>query len=169
MGLSIKDKYGWIGKLKIIKKDVITGKTTERLLFNRLMNNALDEIIKAFYTVPDLYLAHVAIGDDNTANSDTLTTLYNEIYRVPVLNRIRTGTGEIESRSILLDTEPPALSGICDIKEIGFFCGTQSINWDGGVGKDTGLMISRIIVSPTESKTATEQINFVRTDEFTRG
>lgn len=169
MSLSIKEKYGWIGKLKIVKKDIITGKTTERFIFNRLMNNALDEIIKALYTTPNLYLAHVAIGDDDTANSDTLTSLYNEIYRVPILNRIRTGTGELESRGILLDTEPPDLSGACTIKEIGFFCGSASYNWNGGVGSGTGIMISRIVLSPSESKTNTEQINFVRTDEFIRG
>ena len=172
MMIKIKENHGWVGKLRLIKKDMITGKIiTNRLIFNRLMNSALNEVIKTLYGTgeTDLLLKHVAIGDDDTANLDTMTTLVNEIYRVPIISKIKTGTGIITSTAILLDTEPTDLSGIVTIKEIGFFCGSQSINWTEGSGKDTGLMISRIVLDPVESKTATEQINFVREDEFTRG
>jgi hypothetical protein len=161
--MKINENFGWKGTLKIITSNYI------RVIKNRLMNNALDEIIKALYSDTNMQLKHIAIGDDDTANIDTLTTLYNEIYRVPVLSKLRTGTGEITSRAVLQDVQPEALSGICTIKEIGFFCGDNSYNWNGGSGKDTGLMISRIILSPSESKIATEQIEFSRTDEFTRG
>lgn len=170
--IKIKEKHGWIGKVRLIKRDIKTNKIiTNRIIFNRLMNNALDEIIKAFYGTgeTDLLLKHVAIGDDDTANTDNLTELYNEIYRTPIVSKLRTGTGLIQSTGIILDTEPIDLGGIVTIKEIGFFCGDNSINWTDGAGKDTGLMISRIVLDPVESKTATEQINFVREDEFTRG
>lgn len=172
MRFEINEKYGWTGKVRIIKKDIKTNKIiTNRVIFNRLMNLALDEVIKCFYGTgeTDLILKHVAIGDDNTANLDTMTTLVNEVYRVPIVSKLKTGTGKVQSIGILLDTEPPDLSGIVTIKEIGFFCGSESINWNDGAGKDTGLMISRIVLSPVESKTATEQINFVREDEFSRG
>lgn len=167
----IKEKYGWSGKVRLIKRDIRTNKIiTNRVIFNRIMNSALDEVIKTLYVgETDLILKHVAIGDDATANLDTMTTLVNEVYRVPIVSKLRTGTGQIQSIGVLLDTEPPDLSGIVTIKEIGFFCGSGSINWSDGAGKDTGLMISRIVLSPVESKTATEQINFVREDEFSRG
>lgn len=170
--MKINEKYGWKGRVRLLKFDTRTKKIiTNRIIFNRLMNNALDEVIKCFYGTgeTDLLLKHVAIGDDNTANLDTLTELYNEVYRVPIISKLRTGTGLVQSTGILLDTDPPDLSGIVTIKEVGFFCGAESINWTEGSGKDTGLMISRIVLNPVESKTATEQINFVREDEFTRG
>jgi len=170
--INIHEKYGWKGKIRLIKFNTKTKKiVTNRVIYNRLMNNALNEVIKCFYGTgeTDLLLKHVAIGDDNTANLDTLTSLYNEVYRFPIISKLQTGTGLVQSTGILLDTEPEDLSGIVTIKEIGFFCGSESINWTEGSGKDTGLMISRIILDPVESKTATEQINFVREDEFTRG
>lgn len=168
----IKETYGWTGKVRLIKRDMRTNKViTNRVIFNRIMNNALDEVIKAFYGTgeTDLILKHIAIGDDDTPNLDTMTELVNEVYRVPIVSKLKTGTGQVQSIGVLLDTEPPDLSGIVTIREIGFFCGSGSINWSSGLGKDTGLMISRIILDPVESKTATEQINFVREDEFARG
>lgn len=169
--MNFKESFGWKGKVQIIKKNIVTGKiVTNKSIFNRLMNEALNEIIRALSsTSPDMRLMHVAIGDDDTANSDTLTQLYNEYYRVPIISRLIVGTGELQSRAVLLDYEPESLSGACTIKEIGFFCGSDSENWNNGVGINTGLMISRIILDTPESKTNTEQINFVRTDEFTRG
>ena len=161
---NIYETTGWVGKVVIISN----GK--KRTIYNRIMNNALNEIIKALYNPnANIELSHVAIGDDDSANVDTRETLFNEIYRVPVISKLKVGTGEIESRALLLDTEPPSLSGACTNKEVGFFCGSGSQDWNDGTGKDTGLMLSRIIISPAESKTNTEQISFTRSDEFVRG
>lgn len=170
--MKVNEKYGWKGKVNISIMDVVTGKTENKVIYNRLMDNALDEIIKCMYLVTssDMLLKHVAIGDDDTSNNDSMTALVNEIYRVPIVNRLKTGTGEFETRGVLLDTEPPDLSGACTIKEFGFFAGSNSGNWNDGDGKDTGLMISRVVLSsPWLVKTNTKQINFTRTDEFTRG
>lgn len=168
--MHIKEFLGWIGKLEMIKKnkkgDVISKKT----VYNRLMDDGLDEIIKALYApFPDIELKYVAIGDDDTANSDDLTKLYNEYFRVPIVNKYRNDVGECKSVGVLLDYQPESLSGICTIKEIGFFAGTLAEDWNEGLGKDTGLMVSRIVLGSPESKTATEQIDFVRTDTFERG
>ena len=163
-----KEKYGWIGKVYLVKKDIKTGNMIKKVYYNRLMNNALDEIIKAFYVnETDLLYKHVAFGNDNTANNDTMENLVNEQYRVPILSKLRTGTGVVQGTGIVLDEEPAYLSGLLTIKEIGFFTGDDSLNWNDGGGKDTGLMISRLVVN--ESKAANEQINVVREDEFTRG
>ena len=167
--MELNEKFGWTGKVDIMIKNVINGKIEVIHIKNRLMNNALNEIIKSLYSSPNMEIKYVAIGDDDTANSDNLTTLYNEIFRTPVITQLVTGTGELQSRAILLDNEPTALSGVCTIKEIGFFGSTDAEGWNGGAGKDTGLLISRIVLSTPISKTATKQINFVRNDEIARG
>jgi hypothetical protein len=169
--LILKEKYGWIGKVRLIKKDIKTNKIlTDKVFFNRLMNNALDEIIKALYNTGEtnMRLRHVGFGNDNTANNDTMESLENELYRVPIITGLRIGTGIVQSTGIMLDTEPPDLAGAITIKEIGFFAGENSLNWNDGGGKDTGLMISRLVIS-SESKTDTQQINIVREDQFSRG
>lgn len=174
--MKFKAKPGWIGKVKIVKTNVLTGKKTEQNIFNRIMDDAFDELIKSLYSISNsnMYFKHIAIGDDNSANSDDMDSLVNEIYRVPVISRLRVGTGECESRGIILDTEPPDedggspdTSGYATIREIGFFAGSNSLNWNSGAGKDSGLLVARVLV--TENKTPTEQINITRTDQFVRG
>jgi hypothetical protein len=161
--------FKWKGQLNIKKYN--NGQLIKDYnINNRIMNNGLDELLKALYTnSTNLVLKHIAIGDSDTAGNDTDTTLYNEFYRVPVLTLLKSGTGVLQSYAVLLDTEPTALSGICTIKEIGFFAGSTSYNWDNGNGKNTGIMIARLVLASPESKTATEQIDFTRTDTFSRG
>jgi hypothetical protein len=163
------EKYGWIGKVNIIKKKngIIT---RDYIIYNRIMNAAFDEIIKALYLPnPDMVMKYLAFGDDDTAVTNTDLTLGNELYRVPIISLLRTGTGKVQSRGVLLDTEPTATVGVMTIKEIGWFVGTTADAWNGGVGKDTGLLLSRIVLTTPEAKTDDEQIDVTRTDEFIRG
>ena len=167
----IKEKYGWTGKVKIVKKNIITNKIVSvREINNRIMNDALDEIIKSISdnSGSDIYLKHVAIGHSAASNNDNLEQLYDEVYRVPIISHLTTGTGQCQSIATILDTEPPATGGNITIREIGFFAGTNSLNWNSGAGENTGLMISRVVVSPSEFKSDEEQINFIRTDSFIR-
>ena len=169
---SIKEKYTWIGEVQIIKRDKITNKIKKIIkIKNRIMNDGLNELTKALSGGPDIELKYLAVGDSSAAIADTQTELDNEIFRVPVLTKIRTGTGVLQSTSILLASEPDyaPYSGVMTLREIGFFCGSAALNWDGGAGKDTGLMMSRILISPSEGKLATEEFQFVRTDTFARG
>lgn len=171
--MRINEKHGWIGKIKIVKKNIITGEIVSvREIYNRIMNNALDEIAKSLSqsTGSDMYLKHVAIGHSAAPNADNRTTLYDEVYRVPFLSRQAGTTGVIESVATLLDNEPPDYGGNITIREIGFFAGSESYNWNDGAGENTGLMISRVVISnPSEFKSNVEQINFIRTDSFIRG
>ena len=165
--MRIIEKTGWKGlvDIRVIDRSKKTVKNFH--VNNMITNNGLDELLKAFYVLyPDIYLKHVAIGTDNTAVAATDETLGVEVYRFPVVTRLRTGTGELQSASVLLAEEPTALSGAVGIKEVGFFVGSESEDWNGGDGKDTGLLLSRVLWD--YSKIATEEIQFVRTDEISR-
>lgn len=163
------ERYGWIGKVQIQKRKngIIT---KDYIIFNRIMNAAFDEIIKALYLPnPDMVLKYLAFGDSNVAVTNTDVKLGNELYRVPIISLLRTGTGKVQSRGVLLDTEPTATAGVMTIRELGWFVGTTANAWNGGVGKDTGLLLSRIVLTAPEAKTDDEQIDVTRVDEFIRG
>ncbi len=102
------EKYGWIGKFNIIKrKNGVIVKNYD--VFNRIMNDAFDEIIKAIYSPnPNMQFKYLAFGDDDTAVTNADLTLGNEIYRVPIISLLRTGVGKLQSRGVLLCTETTA-------------------------------------------------------------
>ena len=167
--MNIDNGFKWSGRYEIIKKNIITGETKKLYIKNLIVNVGLDEIIKALSGGVDMELAYLAIGDDSTAAAAGQTTLINEIFRVPILSKIKSGTGQLQSTALLLANEPDyaPYNGVCTVREIGLFGGGSALTWNGGVGKDTGLMISRIVISPAESKIATEEFQFTRTDTFT--
>ena len=168
----IKERLRWQGKVIIEKfnnKKLISKKT----IFNMITNNALNEIIKSLYNYPNMKLEYLAIGDDNTAVSASDVQLGNEIFRTPIITQSVTGTGELTSRAILLPDEPfaapsPPSHDQCIIREIGFFAGTNAEEWNDGTGANTGLLISRIVLSSPETKADNEQINFTRVDSIER-
>lgn len=152
------EKIGWQGTwlIKVIDKPTGIIKRTE-IIHNRIMNAALDELIKALYSPnPDMQLAYLAIGDDSTAVADTQTTLVNEVFRTPLVTLARTGVGEVTSLAIILDSDYDGA-----IEEIGLFAGTTAT-----ATVNTGLMISRILWSYT--KTATEELQLTRVDKIVR-
>jgi hypothetical protein len=110
----------------------------------------------------------VAIGTSTKKLEDTDTTLTNEIYRVPFVQWSPLGYGQTQSLSIIAGDEPDyaPYNGEVSIREIGFFAGSGSLDWGGGAGKDTGLMISRILV--TKNKELGEQYQITRIDQIDR-
>ncbi len=155
----IKENIGWQGVWQIKVIDKLTGevKHTETL-HNRIMNDALDEIIKALYAPnPDMELAYLAIGDSDIAIADSQTELDNEVFRTQFVSLDRTAVGEITALAIILDSDYDG-----QIEEIGIFAGSTA-----GVGAGSGLMISRILWSYT--KTATEELQMTRIDKVVRG
>jgi hypothetical protein len=158
-----KEKNGWSGTI-IIKSN----KKGIHVIENRITNIALTEIIKALYDDPDMQLKHVAIGTGTKKLEDTDTTLETEIYRVPFVQWSPLGYGQTQALAILKGDEPDfaPYNGEANIREIGFFAGSGSLDWDGGSGKDTGLMISRILV--TRNKELGEQYQITRLDQIDR-
>ncbi|MBN2545685.1 MAG: hypothetical protein JXB50_07810 [Spirochaetes bacterium] len=166
----MENKIAICGIVTIVKK--FKNRETEiKIIKNRIMDNALDEMIKGFYSVwnTNMLLRHIAFGDDNTANTNTMTKLVNEIYRVPIIYKARSGTGAIICRAILKDTQPEDTAGIATIREIGLYAGTGSFDWLEGSGKDFGLLLSRVVLNPVEDKIASEEIQVTWEYQIERG
>ena len=167
----IKENIYFNGVLELIKRNKETRKVIKHIKHkNLIMNNTLDELIKAMYNPdPNMQLKYIAIGDDDTAAAATQTTLVNEIYRVPIITKLKTGTGEFYVRAILNDYQPEDTLGICTIKEVAPFGGSNAQQWNEGAGINTGLMTSRIVLTSPESKTDDEEIELKWTYTLARG
>lgn len=168
--MKINEKIGWKGTVQIKSSNP---KKPMKIINNRITDFALNELIKSLNGDPgvsnsNLNLTYLAIGTSDDPLADDSTKLTNEVFRVPFVTWAVTGTGQLQSRSILLGTEPDyaPYNGAVNIKEIGFFGGSSAQAWDGGAGKDTGSLISRILVS--EDKEADEEYQFTRTDGLER-
>lgn len=143
-----------------------------KVYHNTIMDNALDELLKSFYNVgdpPDMLFKNVEFGDDNTANTNDMEDLISPFYRIDILSKRRTNIGVCQVRAVMLDTQPPATGGECEIKEIGLFGGSYSWSWsDLAIGHNlgTGLLISRIVVN--ETKNIGEQVQVTWTISLER-
>lgn len=171
--MNINEIVKSFGEIHIIKKNTKTNQIKKIIKFNRITDVALNEMIRIYSGVCiNMVAAHVAFGDDDTAVSDSHESLQNEVFRVPVISRLKSGTGQYTTRAILLDTEPDfsPYNGEIEIKEMGFFVGPNSLNWNDGVGKDTGIMLSRILLTGTDGdKTDDEELEITRIDTMGRG
>lgn len=145
-------KYGWQGIVKVRDSE------GERIIYNRIMNLALDELIKPFLaTTADIEIKFLALGTSTTPVADNQTQLGAEIERVQYISRSRTGLGEATTVFLVKDDE-----GVGTIEEIGIFAGTTAT-----AAANSGLMISRIPYHKV--KTDQEEIQFTRIDRLVRG
>lgn len=166
--MNIIEKIGWKGIIEIK-----SNKKPTKIIRNRITDFALNEIIKSLNGDPgvansDLNIKYLAVGTSSDALADDSTKLVNEVFRVPFISWAVSGTGQLQSRAILLGSEPDyaPYNGAVNIREIGFFGGSSAQEWNGGTGKDTGYLISRILV--TEDKEVDEEYQFTRTDAIGR-
>jgi hypothetical protein len=130
----------------------------EDTIKNRIMNTVISQLVSPFKNgVPDLAVKYLAIGSSDTAVTDTDTQLGAETYRTPFIFEADGNLGEVVHTFILTETE-----GVGTIKEIGIFGGSTATST-----ANTGTLISRILWS--REKTASEEIEFIRTDKIARG
>jgi len=154
----LDNKFGVTGKykIKIINKD--TGLIENEEINNRIMDDVLDELIKVLQgTATDLEIKYLALGTDNTAITDTDAALGAEIFRVALTDITKTGTGELTSLAIVLDSE-----AVDTIEEIGIFAGAAAT-----AAADSGTLVSRILW--TRIKSSSEELQFTRIDTIVRG
>jgi len=145
------NEYGWLGRFEIKTKNGIF------ILKNRIMNNAIDELLKALSgNEPDIMLKYLAIGTGTTGLLNTQTQLENEVFRTPFITITKTGIGRLTSIATILDVDYDG-----PINEVGVFCGDSATT-----SADTGLMLSRVLWNYT--KTATEEIQITRYDNIER-
>jgi len=148
------NKARWQGRFEIY----INGQL-EAVIDNRVMDAALDKLINSLTGVdPDLEIKYLALGTDNTAVTDSDTTLGTEIFRTaPTTGPSNTDTGEVTSEFVVLDSE-----AVATIEEIGIFAGSTAT-----AAADSGTLVSRILWNKV--KTNTMEINFKRVDKIIRG
>jgi hypothetical protein len=152
----INENSGWLGIWKIKSKDIITGKIKQDEIKNRVMDTALNELMKVIEGLStDLEIKYLAVGTDNTPVTDSDLILGNEIFRTGYISRERVNN-ETTTIFTILDNE-----AVDHIEEIGVFGGSSAT-----IITDSGTLISRILWS--RNKTSTEEIQFTRIDRMVR-
>lgn len=143
----ISEKFNWHGHILAVVRDHVTKKIKLRkIIQNQITDNAVDEIIKGLYALsPDMEIKEMAFGDGTTSPSSSDTALDNETYRVSNTELDRTDTGQVTSEFVLNYVEYLAVQPSGVINEIGIFAGSSAAVWGGGAGKDTGLLIARVL------------------------
>lgn len=153
------NNIAWQGKFVISIKDKNTGRVTEEIINNRVMNAVLNDFADSLTgSAVDLQIKYLALGTGNTAITDSDLVLDTEIFRTaPTSGPTLTGTGEVTTEFYVLDSE-----AIGQIEEIGIFAGSTAT-----VSADSGILLSRILWS--RNKTSSEEITFKRIDRIIRG
>lgn len=141
----------WSGKYVIQTKDGI------EVINNKVMDSALNGLVKALSGDSNIQIKYLALGTSSAAITNTDTKLGNEIFRTPISNQELSGTGELTTDFIVLDSE-----AVGSIREMGIFGGSAATST-----KDSGVLISRILWS--REKTNSEEINIKRIDRIGRG
>ncbi len=108
--------------------------------------------------VADLEVKAMTIGDDSTAPALGDTILGNETFRKARTSQSKPSTGVV----IYVQYIAPA-EAVGTIEELGWVAGA-AVNTASPAGKDTGIMIARVLYSRT--KTDLESLQIERTDTF---
>jgi ribosomal protein L10 len=154
----INEKTFWDGIFEINIKNKITGEIKKEKIHNRLMNIALQELVKPLTgTAANLEIKYLAVGTGATAVTDNDAALAAQIFRTPDTSLSANATGQVTSEFIVLDSE-----AVATIEEIGIFGGTSAT-----LTANVGILISRILWHHV--KTSSEEITFRRIDTLTRG
>lgn len=145
--IGIKENSFWHGHILAVVRDHVTKDIKlKKIIKNQITDNAIDEIIKGLYgTAPDMEIKEMAFGTGTTAPSASDNSLVNETYRVSETALSKTDTGQVTSEFVLNYVEYLAVVPSGVINEIGIFAGTSAAVWGGGAGKDTGLLIARVL------------------------
>jgi len=136
----------------------------ENILTDRMLNSlivALKGLNSSTYQ-NGIDIRQLAIGDSNTTPASSDTKLGNEVYRFPMTSQIITDTGELTTEFYMADNE---FSG--QIEEIGIYGGRYAYDWEDGLFKDWGNLLSHALWS--YEKIDAEQIVVQRIDRLTRG
>ena len=161
----------WIRNVKIIARDP-EGRILDVREFRNLITTVGLNMVRDFLygDVTDGEIEEFALGDDSTAPALTDTILGNEIFRKALTSHSKPADAQVKSTVYISPSE-----AVGQIEEIGFFASrdlilaedsdpltTESSNRLIREGKDSGLMISRVLYS--RLKTNIESIQIERVD-----
>jgi len=91
----------------------------------------------------DVLLSHALLGDDATAVTENDHKLGNEVYRNPIASKTKVGNVAYVT-AFFTQAE---VSGT--FKEAGIVC--DGSDWEGGDGKDTGILASHVNIDVTKT------------------
>lgn len=140
-------------------RNIATNKIVRKyIIHNQITDLARNELIKGFQgDYVNLQIGELAIGTGTTNPSSSDNKLENEVYRVTVSESDKTDTGVNTSSFTLNGNEWTGT-----ITEIGIFVGLEVDPWGGGAGKDSGILLSRVLANITIA--AGEEAVFQRID-----
>ena len=132
------------------------------ILWQREVDNMLMNTVKAFYKTalvsessPGFKLKYFAFGDGTTAPSRNQTQLASEKFRKQTTAFDTSAASSVKSTIVVGYDDANDFI----IREIGAFCG------DGATAAaNTGIMLSRVVLSEPIEKNENMQLNIVRTD-----
>lgn len=108
--------------------------------------------------VGDQEVKAMTIGDDSTAPDLTDTVLGNETFRKARTSQSKPANGAVKYVQYIAPAEAVGI-----IEELGWVAGA-AVNTASPAGKDTGIMIARVLYSRV--KTNLESLQIERTDTF---
>lgn len=136
--INVKGEYFFYLDKKLIhrQKNVLIYEQTKNLL-NVLLG----------YTPPSMIIRYCALGTDDTAASDSDSTLGAEGARVYRVDLRRTGS------VVTSDFTFTELEAVGTWSEVGIFCGTGATDTT-----DSGLLWSRAVIDPTITKASGSEL-----------
>jgi hypothetical protein len=158
--MKIKEENNWDGKYCIRRINPDTKEVIEEeIIFNRILNTALDEMAKALYDGSnDLVVKYLGVGTTTASVYNTTTSLGSETWRTAAaVGATISNIGEVKNTFFILSTEAKF-----HIRELGIYAGSTA---SGTVG--TGKLMS--IVSWDYDRTSiNEEVQITRYDSFNR-
>lgn len=155
----MNEKKNWDGKYVITIKNANTGEVIkEDVIYNRILDNALNEMAKALYDGSnDCVVKYLALGTQTASTLNTATNLGSETFRTYRSSSTISNTGEVKNVFYILKDEAKF-----EIKEIGIFAGSTAT-----ATATTGIMISTVGWIYDKSG-VDEEIQITRYDSFNR-
>lgn len=155
-----KEVYEYEGVFVFEVTNILNGDVSEYVVHNRIVNNTINTFANCLIGPQsvDLEIKFLAVGTDDSAVSDTSTTLGAEIKRVqPEFDPVLVSTGRVETTFALLKTD-----AVAHIKEVGIFVGATAT-----ITANSGVLHTRVLWD--YDKTINEEIIIKRIDIIKRG
>lgn len=153
----IKNDIQLKGEYKLIVKE--NGKVIrEQIIENTIMRNPCYELADVLSgSIGDLEVKYLAVGDGDTATTNTDTSLDNEVFR--------TFRGSLTRNGYVVFSEFNILKAEANttLKEMGIFVGSSASS-----SVDTGKLWSRVLINPPLLKTSSIELLVQYTVTFIR-
>ena len=155
--MKIRGKRTWAGRIRVTVRD-LEGNITDVQEFDNLLTTAGFNMMRdgLYGDVSDFEVKALTIGDDATAPTIADTVLGNETFRKARSSQSKPGAGQVKYTQYIAPAE-----AVGTIEELGWVAGA-AVNTASPAGKDTGIMIARVLYS--RNKTSLESLQIERTD-----